>query len=207
MALVAIDVDDTLYDFCAAARRELVNWTGPDTQRAKQAAYALWSDWRLAGELCDGFWLDVIAKVHGDESILRQEPFLDAAEVVTELAQRHELLYISTRDPKCHEATSQWLANEGFPKGDLICTFESKIPHTRDCQFIIDDRPKTLVQFVYDFHWKHKHGSENPDKKRLGFGLHCTSNLSLTDVPDLYLAPTWALLRHYLADKGGLLDG
>jgi len=207
MARIAVDVDDTMYDYCGAARQELANWSGPDAQRARQASYAVWSDWRSPNDICGGnLWMDVIAKVHEDESILRQDPFPGAVDVLHELAQQHEILYISTRAPRCHDATAQWIRDLGFPDGDLVCTFESKIVHTVDCQYIIDDRPKTLVEFVYDFHWKHKYGSYGEDTKRLGFGLLGSPNLALTDVPGVYLAPSWALLRTYLVEKGGLID-
>jgi hypothetical protein len=204
---VAIDIDDTLYSFCQAARQELIDWPGEDAQRAKQAAYSIWSDWRSAGELCNGFFDDVIAKVHEDDCILSQEPFKDAVDVLNEICEAgNEITYISTRAPKTYDATAQWLDNCGFPAGNLICTFESKIPRVRHCQYIIDDRAKTLVEFVYDFDWKYKHGSQNDDMRRLGFGLHVTQNLSLTDVPGVYLAPSWALLRTYLVEKGQLLN-
>lgn len=206
MAKIACDIDDTMYDFCGAARQELAHWEGPDALRARQVAYALWSDWRSPNDLCGGFWLDVIAKVHAPESIVGQEPFPGAVDVLWDLSNAgHELTYISTRDPKAYEPTAQWLGEQGFPSGDLNCTYDSKIPHIRECQYLIDDRPKTLVEFVYDFHWKHKYGSENEDMKRVGFGLHGMPNLSLTDIPGVYLAPSWALLRTYLVEKGGLL--
>lgn len=208
MAKLACDVDDTLYSFCDAARRELGDWPGKDRDRARQAAYAIWTDWRSAAELCNGFWLDVIDRVHEDDSILEQEPYPDAVDVLCDIDKAgHEITYISTRAPKTKKATRNWLDDCGFPAThNLICTLDSKIPHIRECQYIIDDRGKTLVEFVYDFDWKYKHGSKNEEKKRKGFALHGTANMSFTDVPDVYLAPSWALLRPYLKDKGGLLD-
>ena len=208
--IIGIDLDDTLYSFCAAARAELAEWDGPEAEQFRKAAYAIWTDWRSADDLCGGEFMKVIERVHEDDSILSQEPFPDAVDAVRALDEAgHRLLYISSRDPKCWKATYQWLDECGFPVHDrnLICTYDSKIPHLAGAQFIIDDRPKTLVEFVYDFQWKYKHGSESKERQRRGFGLHVTQNLSLTDVPNIYLAPTWALLRHYLADKGDLLDG
>jgi hypothetical protein len=208
--IIMVDVDDTLYSFCNAARKVLATWTGPNEEQFRSAAYGIWTDWRSADDLCGGDFFDVIKVVHEDDSILSQEPFPDCAETLQELdAAGHRLKYVTSRDPKCFDATLQWLRDWEFPvdKRNLICSYDDKIEHTRECQFIIDDRPKTLVSFVYDFDWKYKHGSSNENKRRRGFGLHVTQNLSLTDVPDVYLAPNWALLRRYLAEKGGLLDG
>jgi hypothetical protein len=94
------------------------------------------------------------------------------------------------------------LGFNGFPLGELICTLDDKMPHVDDCQYIIDDRPKTLCDFVYDFNWK----SMNRPWPRKGFGIFGDHNRSLTDVPNIYLAPNWTLLRQYMIDKG-VLDG
>lgn len=204
--IIGVDVDDTLYSFAQAAREELADWTGPDRERFRSAAYAQWTDWRSADELCDGRFFDVIKKVHSDAVIKRQKPFPGSKKVLKELDEAgHRMRYITSRDGKCKTATADWLFDVcGFPEGELICSYDDKIPRISDCRYIIDDRPKTLVQFVYDFQYKYKHGSEH--KKRMGFGIHATQNMSLTDVPGIYLAPTWGLLRRYLVEKGELID-
>jgi hypothetical protein len=84
----------------------------------------------------------------------------------------------------------------------LICTEEDKLPLIVNCKYLIDDRPKTLVQFVYDNNWYGKMIDE-----RKGFGLFYEYNRSLTDVPGIYLAPNWALLEKYIEEKSELLNG
>jgi hypothetical protein len=43
----------------------------------------------------------------------------------------------------------------------------------------------------------------NPDiPERKGFGIHAPHNTNLTDVKNVYLAPTWAGLNYYLVRKG-----
>ena len=69
-----------------------------------------------------------------------------------------------------------------------------------DCQYIIDDRPKTLVEFVYDSNWQ-----KETTPARKGFGLFCEYNRALTDVPGIYLAPNWTLLEKYIEEKSDLL--
>jgi hypothetical protein len=76
--------------------------------------------------------------------------------------------------------------------------WSNKIPLVSDCQYIIDDRPKTLVQFIYDAQWLHGRLRQ----PRLGFGLAFPFNQNLTDVPGVYLAPTWGGIRYYLKQEG-----
>jgi hypothetical protein len=207
MSRIALDIDDTLYPFCNAARDKIAEIgakTGNDLLIT--AAYTPWPEWRSPTDVMGlDIWLEIIDHVHQDETILKQEPYDGAVDVVNRLYDAgYDLTYISNRDLKTHEATQSWLQACGFPldkeNTELICTTGDKTQHMRDCQYIIDDRPKTLIQFVYDFHWAHKHGSDS--KRRLGFGLHKEYNRSLTDAPGIYLAPSWNLLELYLAKKG-----
>lgn len=208
MAKIGIDIDDTLCSFTDQARSLLANW--PDAiyaDRARQAAYSPWTQWRMAADLCDGFWQDVIDKCHEPDMIMANQPYPGAVEVIQALHKRgHHLFYISNRHPSRHEPTAAWLEKNGFPMDTLLCTYDAKLPWIADCQYLIDDRPKTLVEFVYDYNWKNYHGSENQSKARRGFGIMTPANQSFTDVPKVYLAPNWKLLRRYLALKGGLVD-
>jgi hypothetical protein len=149
-------------------------------------------------------WLEVIDRCHQDDVILSQTPFKGSADTLWELVEDgYDLLYISNRKPESEYATREWIAAMGYPQSEnLICTAADKMPLVRDCQYLIDDRPKTLVQFLHDFHWRHKHGENGP--QRLAFGLLGEYNRALTDVPGIYLAPNWELLRRYLIDKGVL---
>lgn len=213
MAKVAIDIDDTLCSFTELARGILAEWPDPDrAEQAKRAAYSPWTQWRALADLCDPWVMDLIDKCHLPESILSNEPFDGSVEVVNELADAgHEMLYISNRASERHNATLEWLLDCGFPMhgNTLCCTYEGKMSHVTDCQFMIDDRPKTLVEFVSDYRWKYEHRDEvwresDKARTRVAFGLMTPANQSLTDVGGVYLAPTWGLLRQYL-QKAGLL--
>lgn len=145
-----------------------------------------------------------MAKVHSPEVIREQAPYIGAEQVLQDLDREHGLFYISNRSPQVREATEEWLFEIcSFPKAPVICIMEDKQQFLSGCQYIIDDRCKTLVQFVYDAEWNTK----NPDSSRKGFGLFQQYNQNLTDVPGIYLAPTWSGIRYYLERKGVLNGG
>lgn len=138
---------------------------------------------------------------------------------------------------------------------------EDKRPHVADCQYLIDDRPKTVVDFVYDFDWEKrvrdhadhiyrlgpsegephseeamqaiddvldKYYEEGPLAKsdfdelyrvqeeaakqytgatrRRAFVKAYSYNQNLTDIPYVYLAPTWSGLAWYMHQKGVLSE-
>lgn len=198
MSKIAVDIDNTLYSFEYAAREVYIELAHERGDKSLfKGAYNPWQEWRSMTDTCgDDICGEVITRVHSPEVISRQRPYPQCRVVLQELADDgHELLYISNRDPDTHDATAEWLEDYGFPTGKLACTFEDKIPLTRDCEYIIDDRPKTLVQFAYDDGW---------EGGRLGFGMAFPFNQALTDVPRIYLAPTWTGIRYYLIDKGVL---
>jgi FMN phosphatase YigB (HAD superfamily) len=210
---IAVDVDNTLYSFEDAARQAYLDLAEEQGDESLfRGAYNPWGEWRsmmdTCGHIAGG---DVIARVHSPDVISVQRPYDPAAEVLWDLVEEgYALRYISNRAPESHEATLRWLMSNHFPVGsalepevtsELICTFDDKIPLVRDCQYIIDDRPKTLVQFVYDRCWPYPNG-----RTRLGFGLAFPFNQNLTDIPGVFLAPTWSGIRYYLKKKG-VLDG
>ena len=137
--------------------------------------------------------------------IKEQIPFPGAADTIRALwREGASILYISNRDEKSEKATYEWLKQHKFPIEEnskackLVCTMEDKLELVSDCQYIIDDRPKTLVEFVYDYDWQHDHEGE----QRQGFGILSPYNENLTDIPNIYLAPSWAGLNYYLVNKG-----
>lgn len=215
MANIAIDLDDTLYSFTRLAREILSEQaryeTDPVLQKQLQAAaYAPWSEWRTPADLMPlEVWLQIIERCHEDDVIFQQALFPGCHTVLWKLIESgHDITYISNRAVKTYGATAGWIERSDLPHANsydsqgetlngrvtLICTSDPKIPLLTDCQYIIDDRPKTLVEFVYDHNWTGGY--------RKGFGLHRTYNSSLTDVPGIYLAPSWYLLDHYLTAKG-----
>lgn len=216
-ATIGIDIDDTLYDFGRLAREILSEEARYEDEpnlrkRLQAAAYAPWTEWRTPADLLPmEVWWAVIERCHKDEVIFEQALFPGCFNVLWKLIESgHKIIYISNRDGQCSGATAGWIERCGLPNagvfdalGDsldqrvqIVCTSDSKLRYLTECQYIIDDRPKTLVEFVYDKNWAY------PDTPRKAFGLHRSYNSSLTDVPGIYLAPSWFLLDHYLTAKG-----
>lgn len=217
MARIAVDIDDTLYSFTALARR-IMTKVGFETEDKQliAAAYASWPEWRSPPDLLGvERWLAIIDMCHDSDLILQQQPHLGAAETCNALLRAgHEILYISNRATETEDATRQWLHNNGFidigdwnaGSVDFMCLMGDKAPHIAECQYFIDDRPKNLIQFVYDYDWSNKWGSNREDMKRRAFGLTTEFNRALTDVPRIYLAPTWSGLNYYFQSKGLLKE-
>lgn len=197
MTYIAIDIDSTLYDFTAPFRQAFFDLAIEQGQKEAlfKGGYHSWVEWRSPADVCgmDAF-LEALDRVHSPEVISTRQPYEGSVEVVTELADHgNRLLYVSNRDPMTTGVTTRWLADQGFPVGvDVICSMSDKSAFIQDCAYLIDDRPKTLCDFVY--------GKEG----RKAFGLMFEYNRALTDIPNIYLAPTWGGLRYYLEDKGVL---
>ena len=218
MATVAVDIDDTLYDFNALSREMICREAArTGDEQLMNAAYSHWGEWRAPSDQLKERWLEIISMCHQPEVIQAQQPFPGTYEVLWRIIEAgHNITYISNRDPATHDNTQFWLNCHGFPAPNgwdsfgqdldhrvkLICTAADKMPLIADCQYIIDDRPKTLVKFVYDYDWKNRWGSKNAVMARKGFALHREYNAGLTDVPGIYLAKTWTLLDKFLVDKG-----
>jgi hypothetical protein len=214
MATIAVDVDSTLYDFEQASREamwKMYKETGDDAY--KHGAYSPWTEWRTPTDTLGlEKWLGVIAMVHDSEIILRQEPFAGSVQTCQALVDEgHELFYISNRATESEEATKQWLADSGFiptwPKGrvKVLCTPENKAPYMAECQYLIDDRPKTVVEFVYDYNWIND-SKGDPELSRRAFVKGYAYNQALTDVPNVYVAMDWYGINEYLVRKGVLSE-
>jgi hypothetical protein len=210
MAKVAVDIDDTLYDFNIKIREEFFKMAIEyDDKEILKGAYMPFVEWRsLTDSLGVEIAREAIHRVHSDESILAQIPYQDSSRVLSEVADSgHEIIYISSRQETCHEATGIWLNMHHFPQGDIMCVAGEKSQHIRNCRYLIDDRPSTIADFVTDYTWKKWNGStKNSTKPRVAFGLWYTYNQALTDLDNVYLAPTWLGLRYYLIKKE-VIDG
>lgn len=231
MARIAIDIDSTLYDFETPAREaftKLAESTG--NMELLRGAYHAWTEWRSPADICGiDAWMDAIALCHDEDIILAQTPFNGAVETCHALANEgHELIYISNRAVESGPATYQWLNDWEFPLDKEIdaidewqsgghvlkVLMENKAPFLAPCQYLIDDRPKTAIDFIYDFDWQYRFGRMHdpvspdlvhlPDMKRRAFLIAYPYNQALTDIPHLYLAPTWAGINQYLVTKGVL---
>lgn len=227
MSRIAIDIDSTLYNFDTPAREAFIK-LAQETGNSEylRGAYHPWTEWRSPADACGlDAWLDAIALCHSEEIILAQKPFNGAVETCQALVDEgHELIYISNRVVESEEATHQWLKEWGFPLDRSIIEVEEwhgghvlkvltsdKAPFLRDCQYLIDDRPKTAIDFVYDFEWQQRYGlmhddTTAPELKRRAFLIAYPYNQALTDIPHLYLAPAWSGIASYLVSKGVLSD-
>lgn len=230
MATIAVDIDSTLYDFEDAAREAMLKLYQKTGDIAyKRGAYHPWTEWRSpADAMTDDSgsihrWLEAIAICHQPEVILAQTPFPGAVETCQALlAQGHDLIYISNRAEESTDATVKWLTQWAFldvfgvpdhGEATVVCTSKDKGPFMRGCQYLIDDRLKTAVQFVYDYQWEDRRRRGFPmnivpegDHKRKAFVKGYEYNQAGTDIPGLYIAMTWAGLNEYLVSKGVLND-
>lgn len=201
MTKFAIDVDETLYSFGDEVRNvffDLAKETGD--KKYLKGAYSSFAEWR---DLTDAIDLDIallaISKVHINQE--RYTPFKGAVETVRDLAHAgYEIKYVTTRDKTFYGQTKVWLAQNKFPLGDIRCVGQDKNGHMTDCQYLIDDRPKTLLDFMYDHRWK----MNKEENQRKAFGLWKWYNRNLTDIDNVYLSPTWRGIRYYLEYKNVL---
>lgn len=216
MARIAVDIDSTLYDFETPAREAFLTLAEKyDDPSIRQGAYHPWTEWRSPADVCGvEIWLEAIALCHDADAILQQVPFAGAVETCQALANEgHELMYISNRVTEAEDATGEWLANHGFFEGGkeprLVVTTGDKKPYLQPCQYLIDDRLKTSIEFVYDYEWQYSIDMRNlpvEEHKRRAFVKAYQYNQAATDVPGLYLAPTWSGLNIYLQSKGVLKE-
>jgi hypothetical protein len=205
MSTFAIDIDSTLYDFSVPLRQAFLDLAAKhDDKDYFRGAYHPWVEWRSPADACglDAFQ-EALDIVHSDEVILTRQPFDGAVDVVNRIHDEgHDILYISNRSQEAFYATHFWLDQQEFPiaNHNLICTMEGKGKYIKDCQYLIDDRPRTLVEFIYDPSW---HPSQQSGE-RSAFGLLFENNRALTDIPKVWLAPTWAGIQFYLEREGAL---
>lgn len=205
MAKIGVDVDDTLYSFANLARGVLAAEAAKTgDKKLEAAAYASWPEWRTPVDLLGvEEWLRIIAICHDEEMIRQQQPYQGAADLLTELAVDHELVYVSSRDRERYVATREWLTTNLFPAGNLICVDGDKKEALAGCQYLIDDRPRNLIDFIHDPYWFAANGNT-----RKGFGLMTEFNRALTDVKNIYLVPpgNWNMMRHYFVKTGVLKE-
>lgn len=199
MSIIAIDIDSTLYDFETPFRQAFLDLAlESGVKEYFRGGYQSWVEWRSPTDVCglDAF-NQALDLVHSPDVILTRQPYDHCQEVLDILHDAgHSLMYVSNRKAEVEQPTLDWLLFHNFPEGELVCTVDDKLIHMSECQYLIDDRPKTLVEFVYSRHWG------GPPRK--AFGLLFEYNRALTDIPGVYLAPTWAGIRYYLSEKGVL---
>lgn len=215
MAKIAVDIDDTLYSFRDISKDALFYLAQQrGDKEILSAAYTEALQWRTLADVAGNeVLMEAIELAHSPAIMNQLEPFRGAPETLYALVNEgHEIIYISNRDEKSTDATRNWLLKHSFPDPrstfgvELKCLWGDKIPHLRECQYIIDDRASTLIRFVTDSLWEREQARLRWEKPRKGFGIHAPHNTNLTDVDNIYLAPTWASLNYYLVRKGLLSE-
>jgi 5'(3')-deoxyribonucleotidase len=208
LAKIAIDIDDTLYNFGEKIREEFFKMAIEyNDKELLKGAYAPHLEWRsLSDSLSDDIVREAIDRVHSHESIISQKPYEHCVETLWKLKNSgHDLIYISNRDSRCWASTTNWLIINEFPvdvhDNNVHCVTGSKEEYLIKCQYLIDDRPKTVANFVNDYTWQRSFGRFDESKQRKAFGLWFPYNQALTDLSNVYLAPTWLGIRYYLERK------
>jgi hypothetical protein len=208
LAKIAVDIDDTLYDFGIKIREEFFKLAiERDDKELLKGAYAPHLEWRsLSDSLDENIVREAIRRVHSHESIISQIPYEGAVDTLWKLVDSgHDLIYISNRKRETWASTANWLIMNEFPteykSKNVICAEGDKAEHLLYCQYLIDDRPKTVSDFVNDYTWRKSRG-DMPDKQRKAFGLWFPYNQALTDLKNVYLAPSWLGIEYYLKRKG-----
>lgn len=204
MSRIAVDIDSTLYDFGLPLRQAFLDMAldEGDKERYFKGGYQSWVEWRSPTDVCGHEAFEkALESVHSPDVIKSQIPFEGASEVVNLLCEEgHEVYFLSNRSnsKEVVEATEEWIDDNivDLDKTDMYwsvtCTLQDKRKYLVETDYLIDDRPKTLVEFIY------KYGP--PGSK--AFGLMYEYNRALTDIPNIYLAPTWKGLEYYLMSKG-----
>lgn len=198
MAKIAVDIDNTLYSFDSEIREAFFEMAIQKGDKSLlKGAYSGFNEWR---ELADVHEWPIIEEaidwVHERQG--EQTPFKGSVRVVNLLAKKHELIYISSRKEQWHIRTEDWLCDEGYPDGGLICSGHDKSEYLKDCQYLIDDRPATIINFLYSA-MSLSNTLIQPQRK--AFGLWTPYNRNLTDIKNILLAPTWRGIEFYLERK------
>lgn len=218
MSLIAVDIDDTLYSFADAAREECIrrhdaSEDGEVRRAYGSVAYLPWTSWRVPPDLLGrNKWMNVIEAVHQTDVILSREPYANSVQVINELYDEgHQIDYVSSRHDRTVKATKAWLIEKGFPldgrsrleahtdNGPAARYLETGYTDDKAALLkwhscLIDDRCKSLVEFVFT----------PAAEAHFGFGLQKDFNHNLTDIPGIYISPTWMGLRAGLVSKGFL---
>lgn len=137
--LVAIDVDSTLHDYWEQFSAAAMELHGVDLPYAAQLA------WRVDA-LSPAQVRDVVEATHTDDVIAAGVVYPGAARAIQRWkASGHEILITTHRRPGAHEATAEWLHEQGIPFDGLRCGWE-KVDHCSDVgvALLIDDAPSNL---------------------------------------------------------------
>lgn len=202
MTKIAIDIDETLYSFDSAIRNVFFDMAVEREDKSiLRLAYSNNLEWRNLVDHDKSIAYAAIERVHEntDEYML----FPGASDTIWALWRKgYEINYVGSRKDK-HEAVTKFALFDiwDLPDGKVICAdpSKSKNEYLKDCQYLIDDRPKTIIEFLHDPVWWWYNTEINEERK--AFALWRPYNQNLTEVPNLYLAPTWRGIRYYMERK------
>lgn len=208
MATVAVDIDETLYSFDSAVRDAFFDMAEDyEDKSILRMAYSNNLEWRNLVDHDKKLAYEAIERVHS--STPKYELFPGAKETLEEIHEvGHTIKYIGTRWEKHQDVTREWLFDKNdLPAGNVVCAdpTQPKNNSLGECQYLIDDRPKTILDFLYDDEWDFPYGGPQ-ENHRKAFALWRPYNQNLTEVKNLYLAPTWRGLRYYLERKGVIYE-
>lgn len=192
MSIIYCDIDNTIFDFEREARSLLRDLAlESDDKRLLRASYTRWDEWSCLSDLVGSEITKIVVdKIHSDEFIDESVIDYTCIDVLNRIDRReHSLRFITNRDLSCQGATEEMLSNYGIIFDCLICTKGEKKFFTANGQYLIDDRPKNLIDFVY-----------GQGRDRFGFGLLTDWNRNLTDVDRVYLSPDWRGLGKYFEE-------
>lgn len=202
MSVVAIDVDETLYSFDTAIRDAFFDMAEErDDKSILRMAYSNNQEWRNLVDHDQKLAFEAIERVHSKQDTFT--PFPGSEEVVNKIHKSgHSIKYVGARKDIHQDVTEDFLWWNNFPPGELICADPSrgsKLEYIQDCQYLIDDRPRTILEFLNDPIYVL---ATTHEQDRKVFALWRPYNQNLTEVKNLYLAPTWRGLEFYLKRKG-----
>lgn len=187
---IAVDIDSTLYDFETPFRQAYLDLAIESGDKDYfRGAYHGWFEWRSPLDACgDKAFGAALDMVHSPETIMTRTCFDGAIETLSKF--KGKIAYVSNRDESLSDVTQSWIEFSGLPDGEVLCVLDDKTKYISGCKYLIDDRPKTLCDFVYG------------DDNRKAFGLLYEYNRALTDIDKIFLAPTWAGIDYYLQREG-----
>lgn len=165
MTLIMCDVDSTLYDadalFSELANEAGIDWPDRDYEWKSNTEVFHYSGKHVSVDELK----KVFRKAHSEEYVSKNIPYEHSVEVISKLAKRATIAFISDRNTQQTETLRKWLSDHGFLSGGEVVEATSDKRewmkyHTPD--FVIDDRVRTLLFARYElgaqcFSLKHNH--------------------------------------------------
>lgn len=181
--LVVVDIDSTLYCFLSAFQRSAARAgiSVPDPVHITEwsAMEPYFSDFKN--------FLACVEDAYSFETIDANEPYPGCVDALHKIQDSgFEVAYYTDRAKRMEQATYDWLKAWDFPSIDNLHVCADKRNDLRQIgtkvATVIDDRPRTLIWSRYVL------GLEKV------FTLQHSYNRNLSDVPGVFIEPSWPLL-------------